>query len=54
MHFAVYELAKEAMGGNRGATKHHPAIAAAAGALATVVNEMVMTPVDLVKQRLQV
>ena len=54
MHFAVYELAKEGLGGNQGAFKHHPAIAAFSGALATVVNELVMTPVDLVKQRLQV
>ena len=54
MHFAVYELAKEGLGGNRGSTRHHPAIAALSGALATVVNEVVMTPVDLVKQRLQV
>lgn len=54
LHFAVYELAKEGLGGNRGSTKHHPAIAAFSGALATVVNEMIMTPVDLVKQRLQV
>jgi hypothetical protein len=54
MHFAVYELAKEGLGGNRGAYRHHPAIAAFSGALATVVNELVMTPVDLVKQRLQV
>ena len=54
MHFAVYELAKEGLGGNRGPMKHHPAIAAFSGSLATVVNELVMTPVDIVKQRLQV
>ena len=53
LHFAVYEMAKEALGGNLGGG-HHPAIAAASAALATVVNEAVMTPVDVVKQRLQV
>ena len=53
LHFAVYEYAKNSMGGNLGGG-HHPAIAAAAGAMATVVNEAIMTPVDVVKQRLQV
>ena len=53
MHFAVYELAKDLMGGNLGGG-HHPAIAGAAAALATVVNEGIMTPADVVKQRLQV
>ncbi|GAX73490.1 hypothetical protein CEUSTIGMA_g942.t1 [Chlamydomonas eustigma] len=52
MHFAVYELAKESFGGNVGGG-HHPAIAALSGALATITTEGMMTPVDVVKQRLQ-
>jgi len=53
LHFAVYEMSKEYLGGNAGAG-HHPLIAGASGVLATVVNEAVMTPMDVVKQRLQV
>lgn len=52
MHFAVYEYAKEAFGGNRDG--HHPLETALAGCSATVVNDALMTPVDCVKQRLQV
>ncbi|KAG1672363.1 hypothetical protein FOA52_010981 [Chlamydomonas sp. UWO 241] len=53
MHFAVYELSKEYLGGNKG-HGHHPHIAAVSGVLATVMNEAFMTPTDVVKQRLQV
>jgi solute carrier family 25 (mitochondrial iron transporter), member 28/37 len=47
----VYEAAKEALGGNRSGYQWLPT--AGAGALATVVNDAIMTPVDVVKQRLQ-
>ncbi len=53
LHFAVYELSKEYLGGNAG-SGHHPLIAGFSGILATVVNEGIMTPADVVKQRLQV
>eukprot|EP00198_Chlamydomonas_reinhardtii_P009992 XP_001699329.1 predicted protein [Chlamydomonas reinhardtii] len=51
LHFAVYEAAKEALGGNREGL--HPLETAAAGCVATVVNDALMTPVDSVKQRCQ-
>lgn len=52
LHFAVYELAKERLGGNRAGL--HPVETATAGCVATVVNDALMTPVDSVKQRCQV
>ncbi|GBF95304.1 mitochondrial carrier protein [Raphidocelis subcapitata] len=52
LYFASYEAAKRALGGD--AEGHHPLAAAAAGAAATLVNDAAMTPVDVVKQRLQV
>ncbi|KAI8476027.1 MAG: mitochondrial carrier domain-containing protein [Monoraphidium minutum] len=52
LYFATYEAAKGALGGN--AQGHHPLAAAAAGAAATLVNDGCMTPVDVIKQRLQV
>ncbi|KAG2437655.1 hypothetical protein HYH02_011036 [Chlamydomonas schloesseri] len=51
LHFAVYEAAKEALGGNREGL--HPVETATAGCVATVVNDLLMTPVDSVKQRCQ-
>eukprot|EP00798_Chlamydomonas_sp_ICE-L_P023375 gene23375-30636_t len=51
-HFAVFEAAKEAMGGND--DDHNPMIAGVAGAAATVVHDGIMCPIDVVKQRLQV
>eukprot|EP00877_Chromochloris_zofingiensis_P010962 jgi/Chrzof1/6119/Cz17g10140.t1 len=51
LYFAVYEHAKDWLGGN--AEGHHPVATATAGISATLVNEAVMTPVDVVKQRLQ-
>lgn len=51
VYFAVYEVAKERLGGNR--EGHHPAAHAAAGALATIASDAVFTPMDVVKQRLQ-
>eukprot|EP00878_Enallax_costatus_P017113 GHUV01017968.1.p1 GENE.GHUV01017968.1~~GHUV01017968.1.p1 ORF type:complete len:292 (+),score=66.20 GHUV01017968.1:790-1665(+) len=52
LYFAVYEYAKELLGGNRQGYQWLPT--AAAGAIATVVNDGFMTPVDVIKQRLQV
>ncbi|BDA47528.1 probable mitoferrin-1 [Coccomyxa sp. Obi] len=52
LYYAVYELTKKELGANRGG--HRPFSVAAAGVAATVVNDAVMTPADVVKQRLQV
>lgn len=52
LHFAVYEYVREALGGNE--EGHNSLIAGAAGAVATVMNDAIMTPTDVVKQRLQV
>eukprot|EP00897_Mesotaenium_endlicherianum_P007588 jgi/Mesen1/6858/ME000351S05974 len=51
IYFAVYELAKEELGGNAGGFR--PAAHATAGALATLASDAVFTPMDVVKQRLQ-
>ena len=50
-YFSAYEAGKEALGANR--PGHHPVEAAATGALATTVHDGVATPMDVVKQRLQ-
>ena len=52
LYFATYELAKQSLGGND--PGHHPLATAVAGSIATIVNDGVMTPSDVVKQRLQV
>lgn len=52
LYFATYELAKQRLGGND--PGHHPLATAVAGSIATIVNDGVMTPSDVVKQRLQV
>ncbi|CAM6120370.1 unnamed protein product [Calypogeia fissa] len=52
VYFSVYELAKEKLGGN--AEGHHPLAHGAAGGLATIASDAVFTPMDVVKQRLQV
>lgn len=49
--FSVYEYAKEATGANK--PGHHPLAAASAGAAATMLHDLILTPVDVVKQRLQ-
>lgn len=51
MYFSVYEQAKHTLGANR--QGHHPLKAATAGALATISHDLVMTPLDVVKQRMQ-
>lgn len=50
-YFSVYEQAKKKFRVNE--PGHHPLGAAAAGALATVLHDGVITPMDVVKQRLQ-
>ena len=50
-YFSVYELAKESFGVNE--PGHKPIGAAAAGAAATMLHDAVITPVDVIKQRLQ-
>ncbi|GAQ82434.1 mitochondrial substrate carrier family protein [Klebsormidium nitens] len=51
VYFAVYEAAKSKLGGNR--KGHHPLAHGMAGAIATVASDAVLTPMDVVKQRLQ-
>ncbi len=50
-YFSVYEWSKEVLGANRAG--HQPVAAAAAGVLATTLHDAVLTPLDLVKQRMQ-
>ncbi|WOK99325.1 mitoferrin-like [Canna indica] len=52
-YFTVYELCKDWLGGNRQDGRHHPLIHAASGVAATVASDAVLTPMDVVKQRLQ-
>ncbi|MCO5564993.1 hypothetical protein L7F22_018663 [Adiantum nelumboides] len=51
VYFSVYELCKERFGGNEAG--HHPLAHAAAGVVATIASDAVFTPMDVVKQRLQ-
>jgi solute carrier family 25 iron transporter 28/37 len=53
VYFATYEHAKEALGGNANKNQHAPLAHAAAGMCATIAGDAVQTPVDTVKQRLQ-
>ncbi|KAK9147371.1 hypothetical protein Scep_006128 [Stephania cephalantha] len=51
VYFSVYEVCKEYLGGNR--PGHHPLVHAASGIVATTASDAVLTPMDVVKQRLQ-
>ncbi|GLJ37368.1 hypothetical protein SUGI_0758320 [Cryptomeria japonica] len=51
VYFSVYEVCKEKLGGNRHG--HHPFAHAMSGVLATIGSDAVFTPMDVVKQRLQ-
>lgn len=51
VYFSVYEICKERFGGNE--VGHHPLAHGAAGVLATIAGDAVFTPMDVVKQRLQ-
>jgi solute carrier family 25 (mitochondrial iron transporter), member 28/37 len=50
-YFSIYEWAKHSLGAN--AEGHHPVRAAAAGVIATTLHDAILTPMDVVKQRLQ-
>ena len=50
-YYSLYEIAKDKFGANR--RGHHPLAAAASGAVATIAHDFVMTPLDVVKQRMQ-
>ncbi|KAH8548694.1 mitochondrial carrier domain-containing protein [Umbelopsis sp. PMI_123] len=51
LHFATYEVCKEAFGANDG--RHHFLAPAAAGACATLAHDVMMNPFDVIKQRMQ-
>ena len=51
VYFASYEATKKCLGGNR--PGHHPLLFATAGSVATIISDGIMTPIDVVKQRLQ-
>ncbi|KAA8522460.1 hypothetical protein F0562_013179 [Nyssa sinensis] len=51
VYFSVYETCKQKLGGNR--PGHHPLVHAASGVVATTASDAVLTPMDVVKQRLQ-
>lgn len=51
MHFATYEFCKNLFGANQ--QSHNPIPAGLAGICATVVSDAILTPMDAVKQRLQ-
>jgi solute carrier family 25 iron transporter 28/37 len=52
VYFAVYEICKEKLGGSI-AEGYHPLAHGAAGVIATMSSDIVLTPMDVVKQRLQ-
>jgi len=54
VYFATYEVFKGLFGGKKkGDTGHHPIAYFSAGVLATVFSEAVFTPMDAMKQKLQ-
>lgn len=53
MYFACYEQAKVAFGASEGPARNPGGVAAAA-VVATMAHEGTMTPIEVVKQRLQV
>mmetsp|Transcript_7239 Transcript_7239/g.11554 ORF Transcript_7239/g.11554 Transcript_7239/m.11554 type:complete len:418 (+) Transcript_7239:427-1680(+) len=50
-YFSLFEQSKIYFGANE--EGHHPVAAAASGAIATIAHDSIMTPMDVVKQRLQ-
>lgn len=50
-YFSTYEGVKQILGAN--GTEHKPIAAGTAGASATIVHDLIMTPMDVCKQRLQ-
>ncbi|XP_072995958.1 uncharacterized protein [Typha latifolia] len=53
VYFTVYEVSKARLGGAAADGRHHPLIHAASGVFATTASDAVLTPLDVVKQRLQ-
>jgi len=55
MHFATYEFCKRLFGGSTTGEHggHHPIATGAAGICATLVSDAILTPMDAVKQRMQ-
>eukprot|EP00252_Welwitschia_mirabilis_P026247 TRINITY_DN8522_c0_g1_i1.p1 TRINITY_DN8522_c0_g1~~TRINITY_DN8522_c0_g1_i1.p1 ORF type:complete len:331 (+),score=65.21 TRINITY_DN8522_c0_g1_i1:465-1457(+) len=51
VYFSVYETCKEKLGGNKAG--YHPLVHAGSGVTATIASDAVLTPMDVVKQRLQ-
>eukprot|EP01114_Cavostelium_apophysatum_P008336 TRINITY_DN2074_c0_g1_i1.p1 TRINITY_DN2074_c0_g1~~TRINITY_DN2074_c0_g1_i1.p1 ORF type:complete len:297 (+),score=53.14 TRINITY_DN2074_c0_g1_i1:195-1085(+) len=51
LQYATYEFCKNKFGGN--AEGHHPFKTGAAGVCATIVSDAVLTPMDAVKQKMQ-
>ncbi|TMW63757.1 hypothetical protein Poli38472_002698 [Pythium oligandrum] len=51
VYFSVFEAAKKAFGAD--SQEHTPLASGAAGVCATVCHDLIMTPMDVVKQRLQ-
>lgn len=52
MHFATYEWIRHRFGGSE--PGHHPVLNGLAGGMATMMHDAIVTPLDVVKQRLQV
>jgi solute carrier family 25 (mitochondrial iron transporter), member 28/37 len=52
IYFATYEAGKDVFGAHR-TDGHHPVATAAAGIMATVCSDAVLTPMDAVKQKMQ-
>lgn len=50
-YFSIYEFSKERLGANQ--PGHHPLAAAVSGMTAGLAHDSIMTPMDTVKQRLQ-
>jgi len=50
-YFSVYEVMKEFSGAN--SPGHHPLAAGISGATATIAHDSILTPMDVVKQRVQ-
>jgi len=50
-YFAIYENSKVVLGVDQ--PGHHPVAAAATGMLSTIAHDSIMTPMDVIKQRLQ-
>ncbi|KAF0853104.1 mitochondrial solute carrier family 25 (mitochondrial iron transporter) member 28/37 [Andalucia godoyi] len=51
LYFAAYEAAKKATGADR--KGHHPVAAGSSGAIAVLFHDAVSTPLDVIKQRMQ-